>query len=193
MTTRRDTSIETPLFVKGWQAIAYSRLWAMMLLGAGVASSFIYAHTPLPAFAAASGLTLPRRRAFIMVMTIWGVNQALGFTLRGYPLELTAIAWGVVMGAGALLAVNLSSRRLDLLRWTWTGYWLWAAIAFLGSFALYQGLILLMFPVLAGGHSMGWGVVGRLMLKQTVWAAGILGYHALWLKSALYCARSARQ
>ncbi|MGF1536725.1 MAG: hypothetical protein ACFB4J_09630 [Elainellaceae cyanobacterium] len=193
MTTRRDTSIQTSLFVKGWQAIAYSRLWSMVLLGAGVASSLIFAHAPLPAFATASGMTLPRRRAFVVVVAIWGINQALGFTLRGYPLEPTAIAWGFVMGIGALLAVNLSSRRLDPLRWTWTGYWFWAAIAFFGSVAVYQGLIALVFPLLAQGHSMGWEILGRLIMKQAVWAAGILSCHALWLKGALYRAQKSRQ
>ncbi len=192
MTTRRDTSVRTPLFVKGWQAIAYSRLWPMILLAIGVASSLIYAHAPLPAFAAVSGMTLPRRRAFGLVGALWAISQGLGFTLRGYPLELTAIAWGAVMGVGALFAVNLSSRRPAALQRDWRGHWTWGAIALAGSVVLYQGLILLAFPLLASGHSMGWGVVGQLLLKQVAWATAIAVCHAAWLKGALYRVSSSR-
>ncbi|MGF1514313.1 MAG: hypothetical protein ACFB5Z_11540 [Elainellaceae cyanobacterium] len=192
MTTGRDTSIRTPLFMKGWQAIAYSRLWTMLLLAAGVASSLISAHAPLAAFAAASGLTLPRPRAIKMVTTIWAVNQGLGFTLWRYPLETTAFAWGAIMGVGALLAVNLASRSPEALRRSWGGYWAWGAIALVGSVALYQGLIGLMFPVLAGGPALGWGMVGKLVAKQAAWAIAIAACHALWLKSAIYFSQRSR-
>jgi len=186
MTTHRDVSINTPLFVKGWQAIAYSRLWAMILLAVGVASSLTSAHAPLAAFATVAGLTLPRPRAIGMVMAIWLVNQGLGFTLWRYPLEQTAIAWGLIMGLGAFLAVLLSSRRPVLMQQTWGGYCRWGAVAFIGSVVLYQGLILLAFPLLSSGHSMGWGLVGKLVLKQGMWAGGLAAAHALWLKGALY-------
>ncbi|MGB3615174.1 MAG: hypothetical protein WBA10_15380 [Elainellaceae cyanobacterium] len=186
MTTYQDASVRTPLFIKGWQAIAYSRLWTTIVLAVGVASSLMSAHAPLAAFATVSGITLPRPRAVGMVTAIWLVNQGLGFTLRGYPLEKTAIAWGLIMGVGAILAVNLSSHRPVMMQQTWGGYCRWGAIAFIGSVVLYQGLILLAFPLLASGHSMGWDIAGKLVLKQAVWAGGLVACHALWLKGALY-------
>ncbi|MGF1499702.1 MAG: hypothetical protein ACFB8W_23190 [Elainellaceae cyanobacterium] len=180
MTLFQPGKSETCNFAQAWRSLAHSRFLPFALLVLGTISNVIYAHTPLVAFAAMSGATLTRRRAIATALLIWLVNQALGFGLRGYPLTATAFTWGALMGVGTLLVAAFASLRPMFSQSSWTGHFLWAAIALVGGFALYQGLIILAYPVLADGHSMGWDVVARLFTKQVIWAGAIaLGHGAL--------------
>lgn len=168
-------------FQLAWQSLAHSRLLTLMLIALGTASNVLYAHTPLVALATMSGVTLPRRRAIAVALLLWLVNQSMGFGLRGYPLTATALTWGTLMGLGTLLVVAFASWRPILARTTWLGHWLWLAIALLVGFGLYQGLILLAYPVMADGHWMDGAVVVKLFVKQFVWAGAIALGHSLLL------------
>ena len=182
MTTYQKTLPEMQSFSKAWRSIACSRFWPFAMLAIGTASNLVYAHTPLVAFAAMAGMTLPRRKAIAIALMIWFVNQVIGFTLRGYPQTSVAFTWGVLMGIGTLLTVAWASWRPAFSQYQWVGHLLWMAIALLGGFILYQGLIVLASPVLADGHWMGWNVVVRLFIKQLMWAGAIALCHSLWLK-----------
>ena len=57
------TSLTASGFSQAWRSLARSRLWPCLLLALGTASNVVYAHTPLVAFAALSGVSLSRRRA----------------------------------------------------------------------------------------------------------------------------------
>jgi hypothetical protein len=69
---------------------------------------------PLVGFGAIAGATLPRRRALVTVVSIWLVNQVLGFGIRQYPWTLSTFAWGLVLGLGAVLVMLLASLKLKL-------------------------------------------------------------------------------
>ncbi|MEO1622348.1 MAG: hypothetical protein AAFU53_15120 [Cyanobacteria bacterium J06632_3] len=169
-------------FSYGWRSLANSRWLPFALLTLGTASNAIYAHTPLVAFAAMSGVVLNRRREIATALLIWLVNQAIGFGLRGYPLSATAFTWGALMGIGTLLVVAFASIRPDFSQSSWAGHFLWIAIALLGGFALYQGLIMLAYPAIADGHFMGWEIIAKLFAKQVMWTGAIALGHgiALW-------------
>ncbi|MDY7015137.1 MAG: hypothetical protein SVX43_16385, partial [Cyanobacteriota bacterium] len=181
----REAQTRTRSFEQAWRSLADSRFLPFALLTAGTASNIIYAHAPLVAFAAMAGATLTRQRAIAVALLVWLVNQALGFGLRGYPLTSVALIWGALMGIGTLMVVAFASWRPEFSQSYPTGHFLWMAIAILGGFALYQGLILLAFPLLADGHHMGWDIVGKLFLKQFIWASAIALGHSLLLQRAL--------
>ena len=85
-----------------------SRNWFFTLLLLGVSSSLVnFCTVPLAGFAAIAVLTLTQRQGLICLTVIWAVNQALGFGFRGYPLDISTVAWGIVMLGGVLLALLL--------------------------------------------------------------------------------------
>jgi hypothetical protein len=186
---RFDTILPaTSGFAQAQRSLAHSRILPFALLALGTASNIIYAHTPLVAFAAMSGVTVTRRRAIAVALLVWFVNQLIGFGLRGYPLTETAFTWGALMGIGTLLVVAFASLRPGFSQSSWTGHGLWVAIAVMIGFSVYQGLIMLAYPLLAdGGHSMGWDMVASLFVKQVTWTGAIaLGHGAmLWRQVAL--------
>lgn len=179
--------LETTSFSQSWRLLARSRLLPFLLLAVGTASSGAYAHAPLVSFAAMSGATLPRNRAIAVALTIWLVNQTIGFGLRGYPLTATAFIWGVLMGLGTLLVVAWASLRPAFSQSSWAGHFSWEMVAVMVGFGLYQGLILLAYPLIADGHTMGWDIVGSLFAKQVTWAGAIALGHAamLWRQMTL--------
>ncbi len=162
-----------------WRSLAHSRWLPFTLLTLGTASNAIYAHTPLVAFAAMSGVMLSRRRAIAIALLIWLVNQAFG--LRDYPLSATALTWGALMGLGTLLVVAFASIRPEFSQSSWAGHGLWVAIALIGGFVLYQGLIMLAYPVLADGHVMGWEIIAKLFINQVMWTGAIALGHGVLL------------
>ena len=168
-------------FESAWRSRALSRLLTVTILALGTASNVLYAHTPLVAFAVISGIALTRRRAFSVALLIWLVNQSVGFGLRGYPLTTTAFTWGALMGLGTLLVVAFASWRPSFAQTTWLGHWLWLAIAVLVGCGLYQGLILLAYPVMADGHWRDGAIVVKLFVKQFMWAGAIALGHSLLL------------
>jgi hypothetical protein len=168
-------------FSNGWRSLAHSRWLPFSLLALGTASNAIYAHTPLVAFAAMSGVVLNRRRAIAVALLVWLVNQVMGFGLRGYPLSATAFTWGALMGMGTLLVVTFASIRPGFSQLSWAGHWLWGAIALIGGFVLYQGLIMLAYPVIADGHFMGLDIIAQLFVKQVMWTGAIALGHGVLL------------
>lgn len=174
-------SFEPVDFSYGWRSLAHTRWLPFALLALGTASNVIYAHTPLVAFAAMSGVALNRRRAIVIALSIWLVNQAIGFGLRGYPISAAAFAWGALMGIGTLLVAAFASIQPRFSQSSWAGHFLWVAIAVLGGFVLYQGLIMLAYPVIADGHFMSWEIIAKLFVKQVVWAGAINLGHGVGL------------
>lgn len=101
----------------------FAPVWGVFLLFASTAGSLVFAcATPFAAAAALAALTLPPRLALMTTMGVWLGNQAMGFLLLGYPLTLSAMAWGPVLGGSAILAtaaaihVGALFERADLRR-----------------------------------------------------------------------------
>lgn len=181
MLDHKEFSAVTTRFEATWRSLAMSRWWPFVLIAVGTASNGMYAHTPLVAFAAMGGVTLLRRRAIAITLLIWLVNQSVGFGLRGYPLSVTAFAWGALMGTGTLLVVAFASWRPSFARTSWLGHGLWLAISVLVGFGLYQGLILLVHPLMADGHWMDWAIVVKLFGKDLAWTGMMAIVHSLLL------------
>ncbi|MEM6520277.1 MAG: hypothetical protein AAF722_13215 [Cyanobacteria bacterium P01_C01_bin.70] len=181
MSDAAPISVAATSFEAAWRSLANSRLLPFALLAIGTVSNVAYAHTPLVAFAVMSGTLLPRRRALAVAVLIWLVNQGVGFGWRGYPLADSAFIWGGLMGLGTFLVAMFASWRPGIARTSWLGHWLWWAIALLVGFGLYQGPILLAYPLLADGHWITGAIVLKLLWKQTVWAGAIAMAYGLLL------------
>jgi len=176
-----EPSVLTHRFESAWQSLASNRWIPLVILAVGTASNLRYAHTPLVAFAVTSGVMLKRRQAITISLLLWLVNQTIGFSLRGYPFSTTALTWGVLMGVGTLMAVGFSSWRPAFARTSLAGHVLWLVIALLAGFFLYQGLILVAYPLLADGHSMGRDIITKLFIKQAIWTGFLSFGHSLLL------------
>src|SRR6202046_5618271 len=89
-------------------------LFCLLLLtsACGLASFAFACATPFAAFAALAGAMLPMSSALPVVVAAWIVNQAIGFGVLGYPVELKTFLWGFAIGAAALIATAVSALAL---------------------------------------------------------------------------------
>jgi len=86
-------------------------LWLALLVAASVVFSLgLACAAPFTAFGAAAALTLSRRDALVLVMSVWLANQLVGFTLLHYPWTANAFAWGGALGVVAVLATLARGR-----------------------------------------------------------------------------------
>ncbi|NJL54024.1 hypothetical protein HC928_01890 [bacterium] len=160
-----------------WNRVANQRRWMFLLIGIGSFSSVIYPHPPLVAFGAIAGSTLSPKRAFLIALSIWFMNQLYGYGLRSYPQTAESFLWGLVMGLGMLLVTALAALRPPFSRTTWKGHGSWMAIAVLTGFLLFESLVLSLGFLLTGSHVLTWAILGHLLFKELIWAFALtLGY-----------------
>ena len=77
-------------------------IWPLILsFGAFVGSWATACVFPFAGFAAVSALTTDLRRGLAAVLGVWMMNQAVGYSLLGYPTDANTIAWGFAIAAGA--------------------------------------------------------------------------------------------
>lgn len=152
--------------------------WISVLTVASIASSIAFAcATPFAALAAFAAVYMDRRDAFIVTAITWVTNQAVGYGFLHYPHTWDSFAWGIAIGAGAMIAMALAAKIGSALRpfgWVRTlasfaaalagyGIALYAATAVLPSdssvFSLAVALYILKVNVVAFG--------GLLVLQYT--------------------------
>ena len=171
---------------------AHQRSWALPLTAVGMFSSVVYPHAPLVAFGVTAGCTLQTQFALQVAGAVWLTNQLYGFILRGYPLTLESFTWGAAMGLGTALvtvfALLMTHIRLALLRHRGVK----VVISTLAGFVVFEGVILSFGWWLTGAHVFTWNVLGRLLIKEGVWALGlILAYYIFdWLYSKVISRRN---
>jgi hypothetical protein len=132
--------------------------------------------TPFVAFAVAAPYALPPRTAFLTVAAVWLVNQAVGFSLLGYPWEIGTILWGIAIGIAALSSAGLAAAMLQLgIRNKITA----VGAAFVPAFAIYQGGLYLASFALGGRDDFTPAIVGHVALLNLGWAVGLVGTHEI--------------
>ena len=164
--------------------------WPMALAAATVAGTLLTAcMTPFVALGVMAAATMPRGRAALTVGGVWLANQALGFTVLGYPHTPSTFAWGGALGVAglaAMLAASLLVGRggVSALR---------LVTAFVAGFAVYEGL-LFAFALAAGGlETFAPPIVARIAANEGVWLAGLAAVHLLltWRAPRLFGAAPA--
>ena len=164
----------------GWR----HHLWLALLVCASVAFSLGFAcATPFAAFSTAAALTLNRRDAMFLTGAVWLANQFVGFTVLRYPLTISSFAWGVAIGAAAILATlaaRATARGLE--KTIRTGH---SLAAFAAAFAVFEGVLFVIALVVLGGTEdftppiVGWifavnagALIGLFVLN---WLATVIG------------------
>lgn len=154
----------------GAEAIAHNRFWFFLLTALGSASNVVYTCTvPLVGFGVIAGSTLSRKKAVTMVMTMWLVNQILGFTIHQYPLTFKTFVWGGVIGLGALLATLFASLKPRFVASELKNHCLWLGIALIGGYVVYELTILLATLFLGGLESFTLPILWSIFVGNAVW------------------------
>ena len=153
----------------------------LLLTAARALASFAFAcATPFAAFAAIAGAMLPLSAALPVVLAAWIVNQAIGFGVLGYPIELNTFLWGGAIGAAALIATVVSAqvlRRLPAI-----GRPAELALALLAAYVAYKGVLFAFTPVLGGAGAFTVAIIARIGLLNVLWMIGlVLAYELLRL------------
>lgn len=156
--------------------------WPAALGTATVAGSLAAAcMMPFVALAVLAAATMPARRAYLTIGAIWAANQALGFTVLGYPTTAYAAVWGVALGVASLSA-GLVARavlhdRGDLAAAP-------MLLAFGAAFVAYEGL-LFAFALVAGGTGTFMpAIVLQILVNDGLWFAGLSTLYVVLTRAA---------
>ena len=151
---------------------------------AGICSLLGYI-VPLSALAAAATLFLPRRAAWALAIVAFGLNQAVGFGLRGYPYTHSTFLWGGVLGVATLVAVAVVPPRkqqdLTLLH---------SGMAFVFSFAGFQTTLLLATVWLGGWEANTAAILAKVLIANAAWFVVCVG--VCWFAGGVAKVRRAR-
>jgi hypothetical protein len=149
-------------------------LLCLVLLAAACAlASFAFAcATPFAAFAVVAAAMLPLRPALLVVAAAWIVNQAIGFSVLGYPMTANTAFWGLAIGAAALVATAVSAAVLQALPRMGSPAAL--GLALIGAYAAYELALFAVTPILGGEGAFTAEIVGRLGLLSLFWLVGLV-------------------
>lgn len=154
------------------QRLAPLFCFALLTAACALASFALACATPFAAFAVVAAAMLPLRPALLVVAGAWLVNQGIGFGALHYPIDSSTIAWGLVIGAAALLATAAASAVLRRLPQGRTPLML--AIALIAAYAAYELALLAATPFLGGEGAFTAAIVTRLGFLSAVWLAGLV-------------------
>lgn len=146
--------------------------FVLMTLSCALASFAFACATPFAAFAVVAAAVLPLRPALLVVTGAWLVNQSIGFGVLHYPVDGSTIAWGLVIGAAALLATTAASTILRILPQGRMPLML--ALALVAAYAVYELALLAVTPFLGGESAFTAAIVTRIGLTSAVWLAGLV-------------------
>jgi hypothetical protein len=84
----------------------YRWAWIGLLGGSSIGFSLVFAcATPFVALVTLAAINMNRRDAFLVTVSVWLANQAVGYGILGYPRTPDSFAWGAAIGVAALLAL----------------------------------------------------------------------------------------
>jgi hypothetical protein len=145
----------------------------LLTVSCGLASFAFACATPFAAFA---GAILPVSAALPVVVAAWIVNQAIGFGVLGYPVELNTFLWGIAIGAAALIATAVSAlvRRLPSI-----GRPVELVLALLAAYVAYEAVLFAFTPVLGGAGAFSVAIIARIGLLNVLWMIGLVAAYEL--------------
>jgi hypothetical protein len=145
----------------------------LLLTTACVLASLVFAcATPFAAFAAFAGAMLPLSAALPVVVATWIINQAIGFGVLDYPVDMNTLLWGVSIGMAASIATVVSAQVPRLL--PAPGRVAGLALSLITAYTVYEIVLLTFTPVLGGTGAFTIRIVARLGLLNIAWMIGLL-------------------
>jgi hypothetical protein len=136
---------------------------------------------PLAAFATISSTLFRPRAAVVAVITVWLMNQIVGFSVLHYPTDASTIAWGFALGVIGLLSLGAASLVLARLK----GF-VGILASFLAAFVVYEGAICIV--CVASGTGVGSftaPIVTRIFLINAASFGGLLAARELLARTPL--------
>lgn len=159
-------------------------LWILLLTAASVFITLGMAcGTPFAALATLAALYMSRRDGLALIGIAWLADQAVGYGLLGYPRTANSVAWGVILGVGAFLALLAAQVLVERLRDR--GAILAGGLAFAGAFVAYQAVLVAATAVLAGGsEAFSLPIVAWVLRVNLLSLAGLLILYrlAVWIR-----------
>ncbi|WP_442679984.1 hypothetical protein ACSBM8_01900 [Sphingomonas sp. ASY06-1R] len=146
----------------GW---AWAGALALVTVAGTLAASCMM---PFVALAVMAAATLPLRQALAATALAWAAEQSLGFGLLGYPLEASAIGWGIALGMAAL-AVTQASIAIGAERGIAP-----TIIAFAAGFVLYEVVLFVYGAAIGGTQAFTGAIVLQLARNELAWFAALL-------------------
>jgi hypothetical protein len=146
--------------------------FALLTIACGLASFVFACATPFAAFAVVAAAALPLQSALLAMTAAWVVNQAIGFGVLHYLVDMNTILWGLVIGMAALAATVTSTIVLRMLRRNGTPVAL--GFALVGAYATYELVLLAATPLLGGAGGFTTAIVGRLGVLSVLWLIGLV-------------------
>ena len=158
-------------------------LWILLLTAASVFVTLGMAcATPFAALATVAALHLSRRDGLALIGIAWLADQGVGYGLLGYPVTANSLAWGVILGVGAFVALLAAQALAD--RLPARGGMLAGSLAFAGAFVTYQAVLFVAAAVLeSGSEAFSLPVVGWVLRVNLLSLAGLLILYrlAVWI------------
>jgi hypothetical protein len=152
----------------------YAPLFGFALLTAScaLASLALACATPFAAFAVIAAAMLPLRQALTVVLGSWLVNQGIGFGMLHYPIDITTMLWGLMIGAAALTATLAAAGLLRAsLRWPAP---LALTSALVCAYAAFEAVLLAAMPVLGGAVNFTTAIIVKIGLTSMAWLIGLV-------------------
>lgn len=154
-------------------------VWLGLLIVASAALTTWFACvTPFVAFGVIAAMTLTRRDALLVTVAAWVANQAAGYGVLHYPWTTNSIAWGLAIGAAAVLGTLVAEWivvRLQGIRSL-----LQVLTGFVSAFVVYElGLYAVAVSVLGGTMGFAASIVGQVLIVNTVTLLGLYGLNQL--------------
>jgi len=146
--------------------------FVLLTVGCVLASFALACATPFAAFAVLAAAILPLPAALVVTAAVWMVNQAVGFGMLGYPVNVDTILWGVAIGVAAQAATAISVLVLRMLPRTVGVVAL--GLALIGAYAAYEVVLFAATPILGGAGAFTLPIVGRLGSLSLLWLLGLV-------------------
>jgi hypothetical protein len=154
-------------------------LWPGLLVAVGAALTTVFACiAPFAAFAVIGAISLSRWKAACLTAVLWLATQAVGYGVLRYPWNARSLAWGVTIGAGAVIGTLAAHWTLGRARSFRT--LVQALLAFVAAFGVYQlTLYAVAVSVLGGTGAFVPRIVGQVLLVNAVTLVGLYGLNEL--------------
>lgn len=152
-------------------------LWIGLLSVASVALSFkLSCATPFAALATLAALHMRKSDGLALVALAWGLNQAVGYGVLGYPHDMESYAWGAAIGVAALATLVTAwavAQRLAPM-----GSIAMMAGTLLAGFAAYEIVLFATTAVLPASElAFSWSIIGQIGLVNALVFPALLLAH----------------
>lgn len=125
------------------QTTSQQQTWFGFMLASTMSLSLMFACVmPFAAVAALGALMLPRNILVRFMLAAWGVNQVVGFSFMHYPLDVSTLSWGAVLGVAAVASGVLAHGAVAKFRNRVSEFTL-LGLALASGIAGFQGILLI--------------------------------------------------